>query len=266
VVWRFLKHYGMTKASGILNDFASAVVAFDPQTATKAQVAMMEVELNKLGGRLSEAEAEVRREHNETLDIEGRYEQYLQAAKILEHKLAETEGSEKKEEIEASLIRVVECLEQLKPELERERHEDQEVESWRCELRRSFEELVQKVRAAQNQMGSAHRQMERARLQRDLAEEQERRNMETAGLASSINSLSVALDSMNQQTSKFRAEAEAFKLKAGLFQPDRLESDPNVAAALAAARGKVASGYGSISDRLAALKNSAGKPLLTPAA
>ena len=49
MVWRFLKQYGMSKASDVLDEFASAVVAFDPEVASRAQIKMMEAELRKLG-------------------------------------------------------------------------------------------------------------------------------------------------------------------------------------------------------------------------
>jgi hypothetical protein len=39
----------------VLEEFASAVVAFDPETASRAQIAMMQTELHKLGRRLAEA-------------------------------------------------------------------------------------------------------------------------------------------------------------------------------------------------------------------
>ena len=251
MVWRFLTHYGMSKATGILNEFASAVVAFDPQAASNAQVAMMEGELAKLGNRLAEAEAELRREHHETQALQQSYDQYLDAARILEAKLAEVEDPAKTAEIEASLAKILDKLERLKPELEREAREDQEAEAWRSELRRAFEELARKIRSAQSELTSVRRQMDMAQLQKDRALQQDRRAREAAGLTSSISSLSVALDAMNQETSKVRAETEALKLKAGLLQGDRLDSDPNIAAALAAGGSPV--DRGSLSDRLAAL-------------
>lgn len=253
MVWRFLKHYGMHKATGILDEFASAVVAFDPQAASRAQVAMMEAELGKLGNRLAEAEAELRREHRETLELKQNYDQYLQAAQILQNRLSDGQDPANTAETEASLAKIIDKLEQMKPEIEREEREDGEVEAWSSELRNSFEELAKKIRGAHAQLKTARRQMDMANLQKDRAEQQDRRAKEAAGLNNSISSLNVALDSMNQETSRVRAETEALKLKAGLLQADRLDDDPNIAAALAAARGNAAADRGSLSDRLAAL-------------
>ncbi len=266
MVWRFLKHYGMSKAADVLDEFASAVVAFDPKAASKAQVALMEAELGKLGNRLAEAEMELQREHRETEELRRSYDQYLQAAQILEAKLSDAEDPAAASETEASLAKIIDKLEQLKPEIEREEREDEEVEAWRRELRRAFEELAQKIRRANAELKTAHRQMDMARLQKERALEQDRRAKEAAGLTSSIGGLSVALDSMNQETSRIRAEAETLKLKAGLLQTETLDTDPNIAAALAAARGKTGAARGSLSDRLSALSGPGGKQKLIKAA
>ena len=266
MVWRFLKHYGMSKATDVLDEFASAVVAFDPKAASRAQVAMMEAELGKLGNRLAEAEAEVEREHRETEELKRSYDQYLEAAQILEAKLSGAEDPARTSETEASLAKIIDKLEQLKPEIDREESEDEEVEAWRRELRRAFEELAQKIRHANAELKTAHRQMDMAKLRTERALEQDRRAKEAAGLTSSIGSLGVALDAMNRETSKIRAETETLKLKAGLLQSESLDSDPNIAAALAAARGKTAIDGGSLSDRLSALSGSGGKRKLIKAA
>ncbi|MDJ0896862.1 MAG: hypothetical protein QNJ92_17090 [Alphaproteobacteria bacterium] len=266
MVWRFLKHYGMSKATDILDEFATAVVAFDPQAASQAQVAMMEAELNKLGNRLAEAEAELRREHRETQELKQNYDQYLQAAQVLQTKLADAEDPAKSAEMEASLAKIINQLELMKPEIEREEREDQEVEAWRSELRRAFEELAGKIRTAHSELKAAQRHMDMAKLQKERAVEQERRSMDAAQLTGSISSLSVALDAMNQETAKVRAETEALKLKAGLFQSDRIDGDPNVAQALATVRGNTSVTRGSLSDRLAALNSSRNKPNLVSAA
>ncbi len=249
MVWRFLKQYGMSKAGEVLDEFASAVVAFDPEVASRAQIEMMEAELRKLGRRLAEAEAEVRREHQETAALRESYDTYLEAARQLETKLAESPHPE----IEASLAKIVAKLEALKPEIEREEQEDREVEAWRVELRRSFEELGRKLKQSQSELRSARRQMDTARLQKQRAEERDRRAQGAAGMTSSISALSVALDAMNRQTAQLRAETETLQFRAGLFQVERLENDPHIAAALDAARGKSGRSGQSLSERLAAL-------------
>lgn len=266
MVWRFLKHYGISKANDLLDDFAGAVVAFDPEVASKAQVDMMEAELHKLGRRLAEAEAEVQREHRETAELRQSCDSYLRAARLIEQKLSACEEPRERAELEASLSKVVGRLEQIKPEIEREEQEDREVEAWRASLRQSFEEFGRKLRQAQGELQSARRKMDMARLSKERAQQQDNRARETAGMTGSISAMSVALDAMNQQTAKLRAEAETLQLKAGLFQAGQLESDPHIAAALDQARSSTpGSRAKSLSERLAALSGQPAKPQLTAA-
>ena len=70
---------------------------------------------------------------------------------------------------------------------------------------------------------------------------------------------------MNQQTAKLRSETDALQLKAGLVQAERLDGDPNIAAALESVRGTPKAGTGSHSDRLAALDAGLEKPHLRQA-
>ena len=250
MVLRFLKQYGMSKASDVLEEFTGAVVAFDPDAASRAQIEMMEAELRKLGRRLTEAEAEVRREHQETAALRQSYDTYLHAAHEIEAKLAETPHPD----IEASLAKIVAKLEALKPEIEREEQEDREVEAWRVELRRSFEDLGHKLKRAQGELRSARRQMDTARLQKQRAEERDRRNQAAAGMTGSITALSVALDAMNRQTVQLRAETETLQLKSGLLQTESLEHDPHIAAALGNVRRQGEGKGQNLSERLAALQ------------
>ena len=265
MVWRFLKHYGMGKATDALEEFATAVVAFDPEAASRAQIDMMEAELHKLGRRLAEAEAEVGREHRETAALRDSYESYLQAAQRLDTALNSATGETERSEIEASLGKVVARLEKLKPEIEREEQEDKEVEAGHAELRSSFGELGEKLRKARGDLQSARRQMDMAKLRKERAVSQDRRASDAKGITGSIAGLSVALDAMNQQTASYRNETESLRLKAGLFQTERLEDDPHIAAALETAQAGGGTGSLSLSQRLAALEGQPAKPALTAA-
>lgn len=248
MVWRFLKHYGTSKASGVLEEFAQAVVAFDPQSASRAQLSLMESELKTLGQRLAKAEAEVEREHRETAELRDSYDRHLEAAKLLEQDLANEADQNRAAEIERSLGSIVGTLERMKPEIAREEAEDREVEEWRAELRKAFDELAEKMRQAEAQLSSASRQMEMAKLKKARAEEAAGRS----SLTRPLSQISVALDAMNAETARVRTESEALRMKADALGGNRLESDPRIADALNRVRGKGAAD-GDIRSRLAAL-------------
>lgn len=248
MVWRFLKHYGVAKANDVLDEFAQQVVAFDPATASKAQVAGMEQELAKLGHRLVESEQEVQREHRETKQLESTYGELLSAARIVEDDLAGLEGAARAEK-EATLETIVVELERLKPEIEREMGEDREVDAWRAELRRAYDELAGKIRTARQELTSAKRQMDMANLQRQRAELR-------GGIGQTLATMTTALDAMNRETARVRSETEVLKMRADVMGGDRIAHDPGVADALAKARGQSRVTGQSLSSRLSALSPS----------
>lgn len=264
MVWRFLKHYGVGKANDLVNEFAQTVVRFDPAGASEAQIGAMEAELQRLGQRLAEAEAEVKREHRETEALSSAYEENMAAARIIEARTKELADGDERHQAELSLGKVVGELERLKPELEREQKEDQEVEAWRAELRQAFEELTRKIRDARGQLQSARRELDVARIRKQRAETTQAGSIGTVGAA--LSSLSVALESMNRETAKVRSETEVIKARADILRGPRIDEDPVIAKALAEVRGTGSSG-GSLSDRLAALDapKSGGTPTIRAA-
>ncbi len=265
MVWRFLKHYGMGKASEVLDEFASAVVAFDPDTASKAQVAMMQAELSKLAKRLAEAEAEVRRERRETGELQATYDRYIVAARTLEQQIGAAADGGNHAELETSLAKLVEQLERLKPEIAREQQEDQDAETWANELRAFFEDLAAKLKTTESDLRSAKRRMETAQLQQQRAAEREHRSSAAAGLTTALSTISVALDAMNKETARVRTESEALELKAKVLQGDRLEHDPHIAAALNATSPKRLADAHTLSKRLARLEDRPALPAISAA-
>lgn len=266
MVWRFLRHYGVDKATAVLEEFTAAVVQFDPESASRAQISMMEEERKKLGMRVAEAEREVAREKRETLDLKQDYEEHLKAARILEARLADQKDAGETDALEASLAKVAGRLEEMNPEIVREEAEDREVEAWSRELRAAYDELGAKLRNAQGELTAARRQLDMATLQRERTMEEDRCAREVSGTTRSVHSMGVALNAMNRETAKVRHEMEVLKASADSTAADNFVGDPNIAEALAAARGKTAAARGSLLDRLAALKQRRGEATLSPAA
>ena len=265
MVWRFLKPYGVGKAGEVLDEFAAAVAAFDSESASKAQITMMQAELNKLSGRLFEVEAELRRAHRETVELDQRYRRYFEAAQVLQERLDRSQGDIERLQIEGSLARLVDRLEWLKPELAREQEEDREAETWTGKLRASFEDLAAKLDLAKGNLRSPERRLTSVKLRQQRLMSRDRKDAAAAGLTSAISAISVALDAMNKETVKGLAESEALKLKAEVMRGDRLENDPHIAAALGAASPKSVVDASSLRDRLARLEGRPAPPSVSAA-
>ena len=182
---------------------------------------------------------------------------YPRHRRIVEDDLAGLEEPNARVGKEATLETIVVELERLKPEIEREMAEDQEVKSWRAELRRAYDEQAGKIRSARQELTSARRQMDMANLQRQRAELR-------GGLVETLSTLSTALDAMNRETARVRSETEALKMRADVLGGDRIAHDPGVAQALAKARRQSRASGRSLSSRLSAVAPAA--PVVTIAA
>ena len=253
MIWKFLSRVGKKQAGNALESFTQAVVAFDPETASEAQISLMEEELDKLGKRVGKAEMDVKKDHEETQTLLTQYDRYLAAAERLEGQL---EGAEEgqRSTLEESLEKLVSELERLNPEIERERQEDQEAEAFATELRQAYDTAAEKLKQAQTQLKQAQRRMEQARMKKERALERAEGVRQAAGLSSSLGGLDTALNAMDKETEKAETTSRAAELKIGAFGQTEISDDPNIAAALEAAE-KPALSASSTRDRLAALRS-----------
>ena len=148
-------------------------------------------------------------------------------------------------EIDASLTKLIDRLEELKPEIEREAAEDSATESWKETFVQAHQELSAKIREAARGPAPATR----PRLD-------DRRSRQTAAVAGSLSAACVAIDTMIQQSANLRAQSGRLILNAGLLRAEQLEADPLIGAAVEQAR-RLASGVPrDLSVRLAALGDS----------
>ena len=247
---RFLGFMGKAKVKDLAQDFTKAVVSFDPKAATEAQIEMMVDRLEQLGRRVAEAETEVKREHKETEALESQYARHMKAAEIIQARMQNE--PDKAQALEKSLTALVVKLEELAPEIEREKSEDAEAEAFASEIRQSYDDLAAKVKTARTDLVDAQRRMERAKLREQHNREREQRAKEAAGLTNSVDSLNIALSAMNKKAEEADLEADAASKRVVLFGGIAEKEDPAIAAALAEAAGETKTG--SVMDRLAALK------------
>lgn len=224
MVCRILRYYGREKAETLLDDFTSAVLAFAPESASRAEVTFLQAELNTLAHRLIKIETEVQLEHGETEEMQQSYHRYLYAARALQLELDQTGDAGRHADIENSLAKLVDQLEWLQPELAQEQIDDRVVAVWTSRLRSTFETLARHLDDARGDLCSTQRRVER--------EEPGRRTPAAAMLTTALSAISVALDKMNREAVEIRAEREAFESRLEKVRVDRLEHDPNITAAL----------------------------------
>jgi DNA repair exonuclease SbcCD ATPase subunit len=261
----FIRSLVGVKTDQAVQGAVEALVRWDPKAATEAELRTMEQHLDQLGRQVAEARQAYGRERREADAITSLSNQRMAAAEQLENRIQAEADPAHKAELERSLGTLVGMLEQMAPEMEREKQDADDAADFLQMLEDTYAQAGQKLKSARDALNRAQRDMGRAEQQRDVAERRAEAARQAAGLSSATSGLSVALKAMQDNAERNLAAAEAANAKARLLQPTRPEQDdPNIAAAMAAASGASPAPTG-LSDRLAALRQRHPRQLEGPA-
>jgi len=256
----FLTTFGKKQIGNVGESITRSIVAWDPETATEAEIESMIQELDKITREAGKAHTQFDKEQKEADAAKKNYDRHLAAAQMLESQLqeAQTSGdSSKASQLETSVGKLVDDLEKLKPEMDREVQEAAEAKEFYNELMEVAKITAEKVKKAREMLDRAKRDMQRAKMEEVRANAKASRAEKLAGLRKDASDLGVALSSMNQAAEEARAKAAASDMKAKLLSPEHDKEDANIEAALKAVAGDTPLKLQpSVSDRLAALKRS----------
>jgi len=250
----FLKNLAGVKMDNAAQAGIEALVRWDPKSASEAELRTMEQNLDALGREVALARQGYDREKREADAIQALSHQRMAAAEQLQQQINNEGDPTRKAAVEKSLTTLVGMLEQMTPEVEREKRDEADAKDYLQMLEQTYAEAGGKLKTARSELERAQRDMARAAQQREQADRQAEAARRAAGLASTTSSLTVALKAMQDAAQKDLASADAQMSKARLLRPTRPEQDdPNIAAALRAASGQLPVPQ-SLTDRLAALK------------
>jgi hypothetical protein len=253
-MFSFIRNLVGVKTDQAVQGALEALVQWDPQAATAAELQTMEQHLDDLGIQVAQARAAYAKEQKEADAIASLSQQRMAAAERLQQQMAAESDPARKAALEQSLATLVGMLEQMAPEVDREAQDAEDAREFLEMLEDAYAQAGAKLKAARNELERAQRDMARAGQQRMTAERRAEAARQTAGLASATSGLSVALKAMQDRAAKDLAAAEAANTKAKLLQPTRPEQDdPNIAAALAAVSGAKPTST-NLGERLAAIR------------
>jgi len=250
----FMRNLVGVKTDQAVNQAIEAIVRWDPQSATEAELRTMEEHLDRLGRQVAEARMAYDREKKEADAIQSLSQQRMAAAELLEKQMASEADPERKAGLERSLATLVSMLEEMAPEVEREKGDAQHAEEFLRMLEQTYQQAGQKLKSARDGLARAQRDMSRAAQQREVAEQRAEAARQAAGLSGATSGLSVALKAMQDNAAHNLAAAEAASAKARLLAPTKPEeADRNIAEALRIASGAAPTPT-NLSDRLSALR------------
>lgn len=258
----FIRNLAGVKTDQAVNKAVEAIVRWDPKSATEAELRTMEQHLDELGLRVAEARQSYEREKREADAIQALSQQRLAAAEQLQNRASSETNAARKSEVERSLGTLLTMLEEMAPEVEREKQDAADAADFLQTLQQTYDQAGSKLKSARAELTRAQRDMTRADAQRDAAERRAEAARQAAGLSGATSGLSVALKAMRDAADSDLAQAEAANAKAKLLAPSQPEKDdPNIAAAMDAAAGKSPVPT-NLSDRLAAIRAAQGSQRL----
>ena len=250
----FMKNLAGVNFDRVADAAVEALVRWDPNSATEAELRTMGQNLDALGREVALARQGYDKEKREADTIQALSHQRMAAAEQLQQQINNEGDPTRKAAVEKSLETLVGMLEQMTPEVEREKQDEVDAKDYLQMLEQTYAEAGGKLKMARSELERAQRDMVRAAQQREQADRQAEAARRAAGLATHTSSLTVALKAMQEAASKDLASADAQMSKARLLRPTRPEQDdPNISAAMDAAAGKPPAPQ-SLSERLAALK------------
>lgn len=250
----FIRNLVGVKTDQAVNSAIEAIVRWDPKSATEAELRTMEQHLDRLGVQVAEARQAYEKEAREAQAIQQLSDQRMAAAELLQRQSAAETDPARKSGIEQSLATLLNMLEEMTPEVDREKQDAADAKEFVDMLQGAYDQAGQKLRTARDALNRAQRDMTRAGQQREMAEQRAEAARQAAGLSGATSGLSVALKAMQDAAARDLAQAEAASAKAKLLAPTKPEKDdPNIAAAMDQAAGRLPAPT-SLADRLDALR------------
>jgi chromosome segregation ATPase len=250
----FIRNLVGVKADQAVNNAVEAIVRWDPQSATEAELRTMEQHLDVLGRQVAEARMAFDKEKREADAIQALSQQRMAAAEQLQRQMENETDPAHRTDLERSLSTLVSMLEGMAADVDREKQDAVDAADFLHSLESAYQQAGQKLKSARDELNRAQRDMGRAAQQRDMAQRRAEAARQAAGLSGATSGLSVALKAMQDNAARDLASAEAANAKAKLLAPTRPEQDdPNIASAMAQVQGRLPA-PSNLNDRLAALR------------
>jgi hypothetical protein len=230
------------------NGMKEVIAQWNPEFATQVEVEEMENEFDKINAEVTRAKMEMEREVRDYREKRYAYDQILASAKLLQE-----QGKSDKAMIQ------MDKAESLAPELDREKSEADEATEYFVAMQKELNEFGKKIAEAKQMIDSKRRQAEMAKL-KAVREDRKAENAKVlAGLQEKTSGMASLAQIYDKEREQAEQKADASKRKAEVFtsvsHPSGKDEDPDIAAAMAAAKGQAPVSTESFEERMARLKN-----------
>ncbi|MGE5268918.1 MAG: hypothetical protein ACM3JG_04510 [Thiohalocapsa sp.] len=153
MVMHFIGNLLGVKANQAVNAGIEALVRWDPQGATEAELRTMEQHLDELGLQVARARQSYDRERKEADAIQALAHQRLAAAESLQNQANGATDAARKADLEKSLTTLLDLMEKMAPEVQREAQDAQDAKAFLEQLEAAYAEAGGKLKTARSQLG-----------------------------------------------------------------------------------------------------------------
>src|SRR3954452_2746716 len=141
----FLRNFVGVKSDNAVQAGVEALVRWDPEGASEAELRTMEQNLDELGQQVALARQAFDKERREAEQIEALSHQRMAAAEQLQGQIAAASDPTQRASLERSLETLVAMLEQMTPEVEREKKDAADAKDFLETLENAYAEAGGKL-------------------------------------------------------------------------------------------------------------------------
>ena len=183
-MFTFMRNFLGVKTDQAVQAGVEALVRWDPQAATEAELRSMEQHLDELGLQVAQARAAYDRERQEAVTIKALAPAAYGGGRTA-RKAARPSSSMPSARLpwRRAWQPWLDMVEQMTPDVEREAQDETEAQEFLAMLEKTYAEAGAKLRAARSQLERAQRDMGRAEQRREMAERQAEAARQAAGLS-----------------------------------------------------------------------------------
>ncbi len=229
------------------NGMKEVVAGWNPEFATDLEIEQMEQEFDKINAEVTRAKREMEREVREYREKRFAYDQILASAKILQE-----QGKTDKAMVQ------MERAEAMVPDLEKEKAEADEATEYFAAMQKELNEFARKITEGKQMIENKRRQAEMAKLKAEREDRKAENAKVLAGLKERTSGMASLAQIYDKQRDQAEQRADANKRKAEVFTSaapsSEKEEDPEIAAAMAAAKGTPAVTTETFEEKMARLK------------
>ena len=148
----FIRNLVGVKTDKAMQAGVEALVRWDPQSASEAELRTMEQHLDDLGRQVATARQSYDREQKEADAIQALSQQRMAAAEQLQRQIAAEPDATRKPTIERSLGTLLAMLEQMAPEIEREKKDAVDAKDFLEMLEKTYAQAGGKLKQGRSEL------------------------------------------------------------------------------------------------------------------